>query len=203
MHAGKQRDEHRQCDGDVEQPTAPLPVGGGGLGTTTSDANLSGWVLTTAAPTFPPASTTTSPWLNYPTDPSPSPSPYVEGAHQARTEPNHVPAQYAGLSPPLARPDHTGELGPGLIGRTSEPSRAGAPAGTPASVSASAELTRARSLRKAGDFDFMRDDALALLGESREGLMRVKRIVQDLRDFSRGMDRQQSRCIFQSHVMCV
>src|SRR5919204_2529421 len=48
-------------DGDVEQPTAPLPVGGGGPGAATDD-NLSGWVLTSSVPTFPPASTTTSPW---------------------------------------------------------------------------------------------------------------------------------------------
>jgi two-component system, NtrC family, sensor kinase len=36
------------------------------------------------------------------------------------------------------------------------------------------------------DFEFLRDDIVALLSESRDGLLRVKRIVQDLRDFSRG-----------------
>jgi len=46
-------------------------------------------------------------------------------------------------------------------------------------------LTRARALRKGHDFDFLRGDIVALLGESRDGLVRVKRIVQDLKDFSR------------------
>jgi signal transduction histidine kinase len=36
------------------------------------------------------------------------------------------------------------------------------------------------------DVDFLRDDSVALLRESREGLLRVKRIVEDLKDFSRG-----------------
>jgi signal transduction histidine kinase len=40
-------------------------------------------------------------------------------------------------------------------------------------------------LRKGHDFDFLRGDIVALLGESRDGLVRVKRIVQDLKDFSR------------------
>lgn len=35
------------------------------------------------------------------------------------------------------------------------------------------------------DLDFVRDDIVALLDESRDGLDRVRRIVQDLRDFSR------------------
>jgi signal transduction histidine kinase len=47
-------------------------------------------------------------------------------------------------------------------------------------------LARARALREAQDFDFLRGDIVALMTESRDGLMRVKRIVQDLRDFSRG-----------------
>jgi two-component system, NtrC family, sensor kinase len=47
-------------------------------------------------------------------------------------------------------------------------------------------LARARALRQAQDFDFLRGDIVALMAESRDGLMRVKRIVQDLRDFSRG-----------------
>jgi two-component system NtrC family sensor kinase len=46
-------------------------------------------------------------------------------------------------------------------------------------------LARARTLRKSHDFDFLRGDIVALLGESRDGLVRVKRIVQDLKDFSR------------------
>ena len=47
-------------------------------------------------------------------------------------------------------------------------------------------LAPARALREAKDFDFLRGDIVTLLAESRDGLMRVKRIVQDLRDFSRG-----------------
>src|SRR5207302_8697221 len=46
-------------------------------------------------------------------------------------------------------------------------------------------LARARTLRKGHDFDFLRGDIVALLGESRDGLVRVKQIVQDLKDFSR------------------
>ena len=46
-------------------------------------------------------------------------------------------------------------------------------------------LARARTLRKAHDFDFLRSDVVALLAESRDGLVRVKRIVQDMKDFSR------------------
>ena len=49
-----------------------------------------------------------------------------------------------------------------------------------------AALAPARALREAKDFDFLRGDIIAVLAESRDGLMRVKRIVQDLRDFSRG-----------------
>jgi two-component system NtrC family sensor kinase len=44
----------------------------------------------------------------------------------------------------------------------------------------------ARALRERTDVDFLRIDIPALLSESRDGLLRVKRIVQDLRDFSRG-----------------
>jgi two-component system, NtrC family, sensor kinase len=35
------------------------------------------------------------------------------------------------------------------------------------------------------DFEFLSEDVSALLGESRDGLLRVRKIVQDLRDFSR------------------
>jgi signal transduction histidine kinase len=47
-------------------------------------------------------------------------------------------------------------------------------------------LDRARALRESIDFDFLRSDIVALLGESRDGILRVKHIVQDLKDFSRG-----------------
>ena len=42
-----------------------------------------------------------------------------------------------------------------------------------------------RNARAEIDYDFMRADIDALLGESKEGISRVKRIVQDLKDFSR------------------
>jgi two-component system, NtrC family, sensor kinase len=46
-------------------------------------------------------------------------------------------------------------------------------------------LAHARMLRSTHDFDFLRGDIVDLLKESREGLVRVKGIVQDLKDFSR------------------
>ncbi len=48
--------------------------------------------------------------------------------------------------------------------------------------------------RDNADFDFMRDDAMALVAESSDGLERVKKIIQDLRDFSRidSIDWQES-----------
>jgi signal transduction histidine kinase len=47
-------------------------------------------------------------------------------------------------------------------------------------------LAAARALRERTDLDFLRSDTAALLSESRDGQLRVKRIVQDQRDFSRG-----------------
>ena len=44
---------------------------------------------------------------------------------------------------------------------------------------------RIGAARRAADLDFLRDDLPALLAESQEGLGRVTRIVQDLKDFSR------------------
>jgi len=49
-----------------------------------------------------------------------------------------------------------------------------------------AALAAARKLRAGVDVAFLRSDTADLVAESREGLLRVKRIVQDLRDFSRG-----------------
>src|SRR6185437_9514530 len=43
-------------------------------------------------------------------------------------------------------------------------------------------LVAVRKLRAQTDFDFLRNDIAALVAESRDGLLRVKRIVQDLRD---------------------
>jgi PAS domain S-box-containing protein len=42
-----------------------------------------------------------------------------------------------------------------------------------------------QALKARKDFDFLRQDVLQLLGESTDGLLRVKKIVQDLKDFSR------------------
>jgi two-component system NtrC family sensor kinase len=47
-------------------------------------------------------------------------------------------------------------------------------------------LAEARALRRRTDVEFLRGDMASLVAESRDGLLRVKRIVQDLRDFSRG-----------------
>jgi signal transduction histidine kinase len=55
-------------------------------------------------------------------------------------------------------------------------------AATTSSTDASAALQAAR---EKADIDFLRNDVVALLGESRDGLERVRKIVQDLRDFSR------------------
>ncbi|SFN10278.1 PAS domain-containing protein [Formivibrio citricus] len=46
-------------------------------------------------------------------------------------------------------------------------------------------VAHANTLSKEIDIDFVRQDVLSLLNESREGLERVKRIVADLKDFSR------------------
>ena len=56
----------------------------------------------------------------------------------------------------------------------------------PTSASQQASLGRARALRESVNFDFLRGDIVALLAESCDGIMRVKHIVQDLKDFSRG-----------------
>lgn len=50
---------------------------------------------------------------------------------------------------------------------------------------APAELHAAQALRRRTDLVFLRDDLVALVAESRDGLMRVKRIVEDLRDLAR------------------
>jgi len=42
-----------------------------------------------------------------------------------------------------------------------------------------------RDLRKQIDLDFLREDIPSLMAESREGIVRVRHIVQDLKDFSR------------------
>jgi len=47
------------------------------------------------------------------------------------------------------------------------------------------ELERVGALKRAMDYDFLRTDIVQLLGESRDGLVRVAKIVKDLKDFSR------------------
>jgi two-component system NtrC family sensor kinase len=46
-------------------------------------------------------------------------------------------------------------------------------------------LTRVRKLKQAVDFDYLREDAAALLDESMTGTSRVKQIIQDLKNFAR------------------
>ena len=46
-------------------------------------------------------------------------------------------------------------------------------------------FAEAKALREKLDIDFLKDDVHALLAETREGIGRVKKIVQDLKDFSR------------------
>ncbi|MBI5921350.1 MAG: PAS domain S-box protein [Betaproteobacteria bacterium] len=51
-------------------------------------------------------------------------------------------------------------------------------------VGATEELGDVRQFKAKIDLDYLREDIQALLAESREGLMRVKKIVLDLKDFS-------------------
>ena len=46
-------------------------------------------------------------------------------------------------------------------------------------------FAEAKAMREKLDIDFLKDDVHALLAETREGIGRVKKIVQDLKDFSR------------------
>jgi len=60
-------------------------------------------------------------------------------------------------------------------------------------TTAEAELSepsrqRIDAAKQTADLDFMRDDIVALINESLDGAARVRRIVQDLRDFSRPSD---------------
>lgn len=52
-------------------------------------------------------------------------------------------------------------------------------------ISDSAVLARLQAAKAVADIAFLRDDARALMDETREGITRVKKIVQDLKDFSR------------------
>ncbi|MDP2795455.1 MAG: response regulator [Sulfurisoma sp.] len=46
-------------------------------------------------------------------------------------------------------------------------------------------LDRVRQLKQACDYDYVKEDVAQLMSESKDGLMRVRKIVQDLKDFSR------------------
>ncbi|MEC5163674.1 MULTISPECIES: ATP-binding protein [unclassified Janthinobacterium] len=54
-----------------------------------------------------------------------------------------------------------------------------------ASVAAPALAMALRTMREQIDLDFLREDIPVLMGESKEGIVRVRHIVQDLKDFSR------------------
>jgi hypothetical protein len=124
-------------DGDVEQPTAPLRISEAG----DVDPNLPGWVLTPSTPTYPPASTTTSAWLNYPGDASP----YVEAPRQPWVDPGSSPAQHAGVPAPRTRPRQTRQLGPPVIsGGTGLSMPEGIPRSQPAVSSTPAGRIKAR-----------------------------------------------------------
>lgn len=60
-----------------------------------------------------------------------------------------------------------------------------------ASVSDSAALARIRSLKADLDIDYLKEDIPNLMSESRDGIQRVRKIVQDLKDFSRVDARQE------------
>ena len=50
---------------------------------------------------------------------------------------------------------------------------------------------RLRSLRESLDIDYLKEDIPTLMSESRDGIQRVRKIVQDLKDFSRVDARQE------------
>ena len=52
------------------------------------------------------------------------------------------------------------------------------------SIGDSQARARLAAARQSADIDYLREDLRALMDESREGLVRVKKIVQDLKDFS-------------------
>ncbi|TAN76898.1 MAG: PAS domain S-box protein, partial [Gallionella sp.] len=52
-------------------------------------------------------------------------------------------------------------------------------------VADSAALARVKAVKDKVDLEFLKEDVLSLMDESREGITRVKKIVQDLKDFSR------------------
>ncbi|WP_373991369.1 ATP-binding protein [Duganella sp. BuS-21] len=60
-----------------------------------------------------------------------------------------------------------------------------------ASIAQPAVTVQLRAMREQIDLDFLRQDIPALMRESREGIVRVRHIVEDLKDFSRADAGQQ------------
>jgi signal transduction histidine kinase len=60
-----------------------------------------------------------------------------------------------------------------------------------ASIAQPAVITKLRAMRERIDLDFLRQDIPALMRESGEGLVRVRHIVEDLKDFSRADNNQE------------
>jgi PAS domain S-box-containing protein len=60
-----------------------------------------------------------------------------------------------------------------------------------ASIAQPAVTARLRAMRERIDLDFLRQDIPALMRESGEGLVRVRHIVEDLKDFSRADNNQE------------
>ena len=53
-----------------------------------------------------------------------------------------------------------------------------------ASIADAATISNIEQVKRSADLAFLKEDVVALMGESREGITRVKKIVQDLKDFS-------------------
>jgi two-component system NtrC family sensor kinase len=53
------------------------------------------------------------------------------------------------------------------------------------SICSEAILKNVRSVRERIELDYLKEDIAALMSESKEGIVRVRKIVQDLKDFSR------------------
>lgn len=54
-----------------------------------------------------------------------------------------------------------------------------------ASISSPAMLKKVRGVRERIELDYLKEDISELMSESKEGIVRVRKIVQDLKDFSR------------------
>ena len=59
------------------------------------------------------------------------------------------------------------------------------------SITDTAVLARLRALKQELDIGYLKDDIPALMAESKDGIQRVRKIVQDLKDFSRVDARQE------------